>query len=84
MRTYLLVPNSKITSNIFNFDNVVDKTNEFNFYFANVGKNTYTKTQEIIHGENVPYPICENETFIFGEGNTFRPQPVDVTLLSSR
>ena len=60
-----IVPNSKITSNIFNFDNVVDKANELNFYFANVGKNTYTKTQEIIHGENVSYPICENETSIF-------------------
>ena len=36
-----IVPNSKTTSNVLNFDNAVDKANEFNFYFANVGKNTY-------------------------------------------
>ncbi len=73
-----IVPNSKNISNNSNFDNVVDKANEFNSYFANVGKNTYTKTQEIIQRENVSYPICENVTSgICGEGNTLRPQAVD-------
>ncbi len=50
----------------------------FILIFANVGKNTYTKTQEIIHCENVSYTICGNVTSgIFGEGSTLRPQPVD-------
>ncbi len=73
-----IVPDSKNISNNYNFDHVVDKANEFNSYFANVGKNAYTKTQEIIHRENVSYPICENVTSgIFIEGSTSRPQPVD-------
>lgn len=73
-----IVPNSKTTSNVLNFDNAVDKANEFNFYFANVGKNTYSKTQEIIHGESESYTICENViSNVFSEDSSFRPQPVD-------
>ena len=69
-----IVPNSKTTSNVLNFDNAVDKANEFNSYFANVGKNIYSKTQEVIHGENKSYPICENViSNVFSEGNSFRP-----------
>ncbi len=43
------VPNTKNISITSNFDNVLDKANEFNSYFSNVGKNSYTKTQELIH-----------------------------------
>lgn len=74
-----IVPYSKNIRNAnSNFDNVVDKSNEFSSYFANVGKNTDTKIQEIIHCENVPCPVYENVTSgIFGEGSTLRLQPVD-------
>ena len=73
-----IVPNSKTTSNVLNFDNAVDKANEFNFYFTNVGKNTYSKTQEIIHGESESYTICENViSNVFSEDSCFGPQPVD-------
>lgn len=73
-----IVPNNKSFSNTFDIENVLDKANEFNSYFANVGKNSYSKTQELIHGENVQYPVCENvASEILGEGSTFRPQPVD-------
>lgn len=70
------VPNTKNISITSNFDNVLDKANEFNSYFANVGKNSYTKTQELIHCENVQYSICENvASGMSGEDSTFRPQP---------
>ncbi len=34
-----IVPDTKNSSNIYNLDNVLDKTNEFTSYFAIVGKN---------------------------------------------
>ncbi len=52
-----IVPNRRNISNKSNFYNVVDKHNEFNSYFASVGNSTYTKIQEIIHYEKVPYLI---------------------------
>ncbi len=52
-----IVPNRRNISNNSNFYNVVDKHNEFNSYFASVGKSTYTKIQEIIHYEKVPYLV---------------------------
>lgn len=37
--------NSKLISNNYNFDNVIDKTYEFNL-FPNISRNTCTRTQK--------------------------------------
>ncbi len=55
-----IVPSRKAISNTYS-DNTEDKANEFNKLFADVGKHTFNKTQEIIHGENVPYPAPVQE-----------------------
>ena len=70
-----IVLNSKNNNNyhIFNVD--VDKANEYNFHFTNIGKNTYERTQEILHSANVPN--FRHENAILGDNNTFRPQLVD-------
>lgn len=80
-----IVPNCKNNATDFNFDDKVNKANDFNAHFANVGENTYRKTQEILHGENVSYfnyasatfaALCSNDDNVIIE-NIFRPQPVD-------
>ena len=55
-----IFPNCKSNTNGCNFDNEMDKDNEFNVHFSNVGKNTYEKTQEILHVENVTCFSDEN------------------------
>ncbi len=78
-----IVPNTKNISSISNFDNVLDETNKFNSHFANIGKNSYIKTQEVVQGENVQHPVCENvATGVLGEGSTFRPQPEDTNIVT--
>ena len=71
--------NSKDAPNNYNFRNVKDKANEFNYYFANVGKNTYNKTRERIHSANESQHIHDGEIGErVGLRNIFKPQPVDV------
>ncbi len=70
-----IVPNSKNNTNNQIFDSDVDKANEFNYHFANIGKNTYEKTQEILHGGNVP--TFRQDAVTVDSDSTFRPQPVD-------
>lgn len=71
-----IVPDRKNNSNGHNFDNMANKANEFNFHFANVGKNTFERTQEFLHGESVPY--VNNFNVDLGDGNLFRPHPVNI------
>ena len=71
-----IVPNRKSNSNEHNFENITNKANEFNFHFANVGKNTYERTQEFLHGENVSH--VNNPNVVLCDGNLFRPHPVNV------
>ncbi len=69
-----IVPSQKTNYNTYN-GSTKDKANEFNKLFANVGKNTFRKTQEIIHGKNVPHSALVQENL---DGDTvFRPHPVD-------
>ena len=68
-----IVPNCKSNNNDCNFDSDVDKANEFNVHFSNVGKNTYEKTQEILPGENVT--CFSDENVILGDDSSFRPNP---------
>ena len=57
------------------FDNPKTKADEFNHFFANVGRNTYEKTQNMISDVTVQ----RNETTkIYGGKRPFRPQPVTV------
>ncbi len=70
-----IIPNSAKNANDHTHDIDVNKANEYNVHFANIGKNTYHKTQEILHGANVP--DFRYGTVILRGNNRFRPQPVD-------
>ncbi len=70
-----IVPSSKNNTNGQIFDADVSKVNEYNLHVGNVGKNTYERTQEILHGANVSN--LRHENVILGNDNTLRPQPVD-------
>ncbi len=70
-----IIPNSKHKVSNCNFDNEITKANEFNKHFADVGRNTYEKTQETLDGENVIH--FNDMTNTLDDDNNFRPQPVD-------
>ncbi len=70
-----IVPNCKGNASDRNFENDIKKANDFNNHFADVGRNTFLKTQETLHGENVTYFNDMNTTV--DSANNFRPQPVD-------
>ncbi len=44
-----IIPNSANNANDHTHDVDVNKANEYNVHFANIGKNTYQKTLEILH-----------------------------------
>ncbi len=70
-----IIPNSGNNANDHTYGADVNKANEYNVNFANISKNTYQKTQEILHGANVPG--FKYGTVIVRGDNRFRPQPVD-------
>lgn len=72
-----IVPSNKRSSKQIKCDNVMNKAEEFNDFFASVGKKTYEKSQENIVNDGINnceiYPLnCNNNS------NPFRPQPVDI------
>ena len=71
-----MVPNRRNVK--VEFDNPEEKAKQFNHFFANVGKTTYGKTQEILSKYNErdlqPAIRSENSHSI----SLFRPQPVAV------
>ena len=69
-----IVPNRKSSPNTNNFDNVEEKASEFNKFFANVGKNTYVESQEMLSKFNLPEYHIPN----MHNNCQFRPEPVDV------
>ena len=69
-----LLPSKKTHSNIHNFDDVEAKADEFNEYFANVGKGAFESTQKYCTNVNVIAHDYANENIT----NKFRPQPVTV------
>lgn len=73
-----IIPSCKSNASGCNFDNEINKANEFNKHFANVGRNVYEKTQDMLHGENVTHFSNTNVT---NDCNSFRPQPVDTDTL---
>lgn len=72
-----IVPSTKSSSETYIFEDKDRKAEEFNTFFANVGKNTFEKTQEspLISDSTCPElspPDCDSMD------GMFRPQPVDV------
>ncbi len=57
------------------FDADVDKTNEYNFHFASIGKTSHERTQEILRGANLLN--FRHDNVFLGGNYTFRPQSVD-------
>ncbi len=69
-----IVPSTKKTSSGSNIDN--NKIEEFNHFFANVGREAFEDSQKNITPEieeNPPQPHLE----LASSQNSFRPQPVD-------
>ena len=70
-----LIPNKRNNSSIVDFEDKMKKAEEFNHYFANVGKKTFEKTQENI--SNVEQDHLESR-IIQSRNIKFRPQPVPI------
>ena len=69
-----IVPNKKSSPKINKFDNPDEKANEFNKFFANVGRNSYEQAQKTLCNLNLSnYQIPE-----VPHNCPFRPEPVDV------
>ena len=71
-----LVPRKSNNSNVHSFSDIQNKVEEFNEFFASVGKNTYERTQANLRNSNTP---IQNDVATSPEVNDrFRPQPVSV------
>ena len=81
--TKILIPNKKVQSNINQFENIFEKAEEFNQYFANVGRETYLKTRGPYETRENNIDISNNERIRNGIANKFRPQPVSVETVIS-
>ncbi len=75
-----IVPDRKNNCNGHDFENITNIANDFNFHFANVGKNTYEQTQEFLQGENVSH--ANNYDLVLDDGNFFRPCLVSVETIT--
>ena len=75
-----LVPNKKCGSGTRHFGNVSEKAEEFNNFFANVGKTTYDLTQQVLQSSHLSSP-----NFFLTEcsrpGETFLSKPVDTNTI---
>ncbi len=69
-----IIPNCRSNASGCNFDNEINKANEFNKHSADVGRKTHEKALETLHGEKVMH---FNDTSVTSDGDDFRPQPVD-------
>ncbi len=66
------IPSHKSKPSINETENAQSKAESFNTFFANVGKETFEKTQR---SDIDNQGLCESESEC--EGSLFRPQPVD-------
>ena len=72
-----IIPNHKNCSRGYILDDMKRKAEEFNYFFANVGKNTFELTQESLRNDGLAYPQLSSA--VSGNRNIyFRPQPVNV------
>lgn len=69
-----LIPNKNNSSKSFEFEETMEKAEEFNHFFAEVGKKAYDKTQENLNDENEA--IIKTNTI--NSQIKFRPEPVNV------
>ena len=71
-----LIPNKRQPNNC-SFDNAIMKAEEFNEFFANVGKNTFESTQISLHGNTTRNSQPDPPYSTVSTNNPFKPQPVD-------
>lgn len=71
-----MIPNTNNNSHVLNYQDRKVKAEEFNEYFANVGKLAFEKSQRNLNANN----IIEDPISLLSESrnNFFRPQPVDI------
>ena len=72
-----IIPINKKCSGQLNIlgENDQQKANDFNEYFANIGKNMYEKSQNDIHLIN--QPLSDQPPSVRTNINNFRPHPID-------
>ena len=72
--------NKKCSGQLNNLgENDQQKANDFNEYFANIGKNMYEKSQNDIHLIN--QPLSDQPPSVRTNINNFRPHPIDLVTL---
>ncbi len=75
-----IVPNKKSYPETYEFENVSSKAEEFNRYFANIGRTTFDLTQQ--SGQNSRMPLTDPPTLVSGGSRvSFRPKPVDTNTI---
>ena len=72
----MLFNNYKTGPQLANED-LANKAEKFNDYFANVGRKTYERTQEEMLGNSGLQPTGEHLVFYNNHLNSFKPSPVD-------
>ena len=73
----MLFNNSSIEPQYLGDDDLVDKAETFNDFFAKVGKKTFDKTQEGLSSNNGNIQIGNYTEFTNNPIHTFKPSPVD-------
>lgn len=72
-----IVPNKTHKNMDQLFDNTKEKAKEFNDHFANIGKTTYDKALNTLHGAQGS--VLHTHTVTSTNTELFRPKPVDIT-----
>ncbi len=72
-----IIPNPKNSSEDYGFLDKEAKAEEFNTFFANIGKNTFELTQKSLLSNDLTYPDLDHHDYD-NSVKVFRPQPVDV------
>ena len=67
-----IIPNAKNSSRDYEFLDKETKTEEFNTFFANIGKNTFEQTQKSLLNNEFPCPEVSPHDFD-SRDDTFRP-----------
>ena len=68
-----IIPSSNNPEQL-NYDDNFAKANEFNKFFATVGKNAFEKSQETVNDNDIDH----SEIYEIGITQRFRPNPFDV------
>ena len=71
-----MIPRANNNANLSNDDNTKEKAEEFNAYFANVGRLAFERSQQNL--QNADSEVQISNVFDECRNNLFRPQPVDV------